>query len=69
MFLIAGQKSIADLRRFYFRLYDRVFANPQAMDKGKELETIINEELGDARTAGNCVYMHEVKEPRYIKVL
>ena len=61
---ITGQKSVADLRRFYFRLYDRVFANPQATDKGKELETIIGEELGDTATMGDCVYMHEVKEPR-----
>ena len=66
--LLSGQKSITELQRFYFKLYDRVFANAQAEDKGKELEAVINEELGDPSMPGNCVYMDSVKEPRYVHV-
>ena len=63
---LTGQKSIAELRHFYFKLYDRVFANPQA-DRGQELQAIISEELGDVSMPGESVYMHKVKEPRYSK--
>ena len=64
--LISGQKSISELQRFYFNLYDRVFANHQATDKGKELEAVIIEELGDPATTGDCIYMDHVKEPKCV---
>lgn len=65
LFCSTGQKNIAELRHFYFRLHDRVFsANPQ-VDRGKELQAMISEVLGDPSTPGENVYMDKVKEPRY----
>ena len=63
-FSLVGQKSIPELRHFYFKLHDRVFAHPQ-VDRGKELQAIISEELGDSSMTGDCVYMHQTKEPKY----
>ena len=54
-----GKKNISDIRRFYFELHGRVFADPQHdVDKGKELEAMVIRELGDA------VVMADVTEPK-----
>ena len=65
MFALTGEKDIEQLRHFYFKLHDSLFANPPA-DRGKELQRIISEELGDSSMTGDSVYMHKVKQPRYV---